>query len=259
MPTDTQKAELETLLQVSEGKRISRFDNYRQGPVRISGPAFNEAVDRYLELHEFGMDSLDFSHIPPVRLKNIARYAGIISMHKIARMPKSKRTAVLVAFVKSFETIALDDALDVLNLLLTEITGKAKRLGQKKRLRTLKDLDKSALALAKICTILINNNKNNDDQLLNEIIFKRFSKAKIEEYIDIINTLTRPSNDKYFDEMVEQYGRVRQFLPRLLNNIVFKAAPAGRVTLDAFNYLASLDKSHKQTLENPPLDIISTP
>jgi hypothetical protein len=78
----------------------------------------------------------------------------MISMHKIARMPESKRTAILVAFAKAYETIAFDEALDVLDLLITEIAGVAKKLGQKKRLRTLKDLDKSALALAEVCALI---------------------------------------------------------------------------------------------------------
>ena len=50
LPTDEQKDKLETLLQVPEGDRVSRFDRYRKGPVRISSPAFNAAIERYLEL-----------------------------------------------------------------------------------------------------------------------------------------------------------------------------------------------------------------
>ena len=53
-PTDEQKEKLETLLQVPEGDRVSRFDRYRKGPVRISSRAFNLAVERYLNLSPFG-------------------------------------------------------------------------------------------------------------------------------------------------------------------------------------------------------------
>jgi hypothetical protein len=148
LPTDEQKLELERLFQVPEGKRISNFDHYRKGPVSISGPAFNEAVERYLELKSFGIQALDLSRIPPIRLKNLARHAGIISINKIAQMSYNKRIATLVAFVKTFETIAIDEALDVLDLLITDIASKAKKIGQKRRLRTLKDLDESALTLA---------------------------------------------------------------------------------------------------------------
>ncbi len=59
--------------------------------------------------------------------------------------------------------------------------------------------------------------------------------------------------------MVEQYGRVRRFLPKLLCDIEFKAAPAGKATLEAHHYLAGLLKSRKQQLEEAPLDIVSNP
>ena len=257
LPTSGQKAKLETLLQVPEGMRASRFDRYRKGPVTISGPAFNGAVERYLELRAFGVHTLDFSRIPPVRLKNLARHAGVISMPKIARMADDKRTAILVAFVKAFETIALDDALDILDLLITEIAGDAKRLGQKNRLRTLKDLDKSALALAGACALVLNEEIHGDR--LRDAIFSRNPKEELAEYIAIVNGLARPCDGRFHDEMVEQYGRVRRFLPRLLNDIAFKASPGGKAALDALNYLAALGLSRKQTLDNPPLDIITNP
>ena len=257
LPTDEQKAKLETILQVPEGTRVSQFDRYRKGPVKISSPAFNSAVDRYQELQAFGLHELDFSHIPPVRLKSLARHAGIISMHKIARMPDDKRTAILVAFVKAFETIALDDALDVLDLLISSIAGEAKKIGQKRRLRTLKDMDKSALALAQVCALILD--EETEGNQLRELIFSQFPKMQLANSIAVVNDLARPSNGRFYDEMVEQYGKVRRFLPRLLNDISFSAAPAGKLTLDAFNYLADLGSSHKQNLDNPPLDIISNP
>jgi hypothetical protein len=131
LPTPEQKEKLDTLLQIPKGERTSRFDYYRKGPVTISAPAFNEAMKRYLELQAFGFGNFDCSHIPPVRLKNLARYAGIISAKKIARMPDDKRAAILVAFVRTFEIIALNDALDLLDLLTTGISRDAKKIGQK--------------------------------------------------------------------------------------------------------------------------------
>ncbi len=257
LPTAEQTAQLETLLQIPEGRRASRFDHYRQGPVTISGPAFNAAVERYLELRALGIQKLDFSRIPPVRLKNLARHAGVISLPKIARMADGQRTAMLVAFVKAFETMALDDALDILDLLITDMAGKAKQRGQKNRLRTLKDLDESALALAAVCALVLNEEIHADR--LREAIFSRNSKAELAEYMVIVNGLARPCGDKFHDEIVEQYGRVRRFLPRLLNDIDFKAAPGGKGTLDALDYLAALGRSRQPTLDNPPLDIITNP
>jgi len=225
--------------------------------VTISGPSFNKAVNRYQELKAFGMQELDFTGIPPVRFKNIARHAGMISMHKISRMQEQKRTAILVAFVKAYETIALDEALDVLDLLITYIAGEAKKIGQKKRLRTLKDLDKSALVLADVCTLMLN--KSMQDGQLGSAIFAKITPERLTESIDTVHELARPNDENFQDEMVEQYGRVRRFLPNLLRNIEFKAAPAGKSILEAHKCLADLLESRKQLLERAPLDIVSPP
>ncbi len=257
LPSTEQTARLETLLQVPEGSRTSSFDRFRKGPTTISGPAFNEAIDRYLELKAFGMQMLNFTGIPPVRFKSLARHAGMISMHKIARMPENKRTAILVAFTKAYETIALDEALDVLDLLIAYIASEAKKLGQKKRLRSLKDLDKSALLLAEACALLLNESMQ--DETLRPTIFAKISRDKLTKSIATVHELARPYDDNFQNEMVEQYGRVRCFLPKLLNDIEFKAAPAGENTLDAYNYLASLLESRKQLLDDAPLDIVSNP
>lgn len=255
LPTQEQVNKLETLLEVPQGSRTSRFDRYRKGPVTISGPAFNDAVDRYRELKAFGMQELDFTGIPPVRFKNIARHAGMITMHKIARMPESRRTAILVAFAKAYETIALDEALDVLDLLITYIAGEAKKLGQKKRLRTLKDLDKSALALAEVCALILNESMQ--DELLRTAIFASMPREKLAKSIATVHELARPYDNNFQDEMVEQYGRVRRFLPKLLCDIEFKAAPAGEATVETHQYLARMLESRKQLLEEAPLDIVS--
>lgn len=257
LPSAEQKVQLKTLFHKPEGSRSSYFDSYRKGPTTISGPAFNTAVERYLKLQAFGIGKLDFSAIPPVRLKSIARHAGIISMHKIARMSEEKCTAMLVAYVKAFETIALDDALDVLDMLIAEIAGKAKNAGQRKRLRTLKDLDKSALALAEVCALILNDEMQ--DGQLREAIFAQISRVQLAESIAFVHEFARPYDDKFHDEMVAQYGRVRRFLPRLLHGIVFQMAPAGESVFDAFEYLSTLKSFRKQTLENPPLDIVTPP
>lgn len=258
LPSTEQKAKLETLLQVPEDMRSSLFDYYRKGPVSISSSAFNNSIDRYLELNKFDINTLDFTHIPPIRLKNLAQHAGVISMPKIARMADDKRIAILLAFVKSFEIIALDDALDVLDLLITKIISDAKNLGQKNRLRTLKDLDKSALALANICQLIVNDTTSNDQ--LREIIFNKTSKEELTELIIVVvNNLARPYDDKFHDEIVAQYGKVKRFLPRLLNNIDYKAAPAGENVFTALNYLISNNSSHKQIFTDPPLEIITLP
>ncbi|MCP2234041.1 hypothetical protein [Erwinia sp. LJJL01] len=57
--------------------------------------------------------------------------------------------------VHAWETLGLDNALDVLDAMLAVIIRDARKIGQKKRLCSLKDLDKSALALGNACSYLL--------------------------------------------------------------------------------------------------------
>ena len=254
LPTVEQKEKLKTLLKIREGKRFSNLDHYRKSPTTISSNSFNLAITRYVELSDFCIQSIDFSHIPPVRLKIIALHAGIITAPKIAEMPEQKQIAILVAFVKTFEIAALDDVLEVLDQLISEVISTAKRRVQKNRLRTLKDLDQSALALADVCALLLNDETTNDK--LRDEIFAKISKEKLVESIDMVNSLVHRDGN-FHNEMIDQYAKVQRFLPTLLKNITFKAAPAGEPTLQALNYLKSIEGGRKQILKNPPVDFIT--
>lgn len=255
LPTLDQKEALEKLLDVPHGQRVSRFDRIGKGPVTVSGPSFVNAVGRYSELRQFGLAELDFSSIPPVRLKAVARYASMTSQYRIARMPDHKRVAILLAFVRAFEISALDDALDVLDLLISNIAGEAKLIGRRERLRTLKDLDKAALVIAEVCELIVSEEIDSKD--LRDEIFARVSKEQLAESITAVTELARPPEDKFHKEMVAQYGRVKLFLQALLQNIRFESAPAGEHTLDAFDFLTDLGPTRKQTLDEAPLEIVS--
>ncbi|MCX2606546.1 Tn3 family transposase, partial [Klebsiella pneumoniae] len=54
-----------------------------------------------------------------------------------------------------------------------------------------------------------------------------------------------------------QYGRVRRFLPHLLNTVKFSSAPAGVTTLNACDYLSREFSSRRQFFDDAPTEIIS--
>ena len=59
--------------------------------------------------------------------------------------------------------------------------------------------------------------------------------------------------------MVEQYGRVKRFLPAVLRDLHFQAAPAGEHTLSAIHYLTELNGSKQRILDDAPEHIITGP
>ena len=107
----------------------------------------SEALQRVDEFRAVGVSEAPLAHVPPGRFKALARYAATARAQAIARMPAERRLATLLAFAQGFEVIALDDALDLFDLLMSDLTREATTQGQKTRVRTLRDLDAAALQL----------------------------------------------------------------------------------------------------------------
>jgi hypothetical protein len=76
----------------------------------------------------------------------------------IERMGKERRAATLVALVSTLEATAQDDALDVLDIVLTDIFSEASKAGIKARLRTLKDLDAAAVQAGNVSKVVLDPN-----------------------------------------------------------------------------------------------------
>lgn len=98
-----------------------------------------------------------------------------------------------------------------------------------------------------------------DDAALRQTIFSHVPKNRLAESVGKVNELARPQDTNFQDEMVEQYGRVKRFLPAMLRDLHFQSAPAGENTLSAIHYLAELSGSKKRLLENAPEQIITGP
>lgn len=255
LPDRSQVAALETLLQIETNSRTTALDRLRQAPVHVSGPAFLAALDRYVELKAFGIDRLNVTGVPLVRMKVLARHAAQISAYRMARMPDGRRIASLVAFVHSYQTRALDDALDVLDLLASDITSKAKNIGKRNRLRTLKDLDKAAIALAKACALILDEEQSSDD--LRASIFSLIAKPQLEQAIGTINDIARPPEGTFHEEMVEQYGRLKRVVPRLLSDIEFKPTASGVPVHQALTFLQSINGPQKEMPSHAPVAFVT--
>lgn len=95
LPLAEQQERLEALLRIPVGARYSHLDRLRRGPTRVSAPALIVALRRHEELQALGIGKLDFSGIPPVRIKTLARHAATAWAPTIARMRRKRRIATL--------------------------------------------------------------------------------------------------------------------------------------------------------------------
>ena len=131
----------------------------------------------------------------------------------------------------------------MLEMLLDDLFGKAITADKKARLRTLKDLDQSAAALAEACHLLLDPDV--PDESLRKKVFAKIPRAALENALERVSVLIRPPDDVYYQELSEHYRSVRGYLPHVLTHICFEAAPAGRPLLAACDWLRDQQDRNK--------------
>jgi hypothetical protein len=212
---------LKPMLLVPEGDRISLLDQIRSGPTRISGPAIRAAIDRLNAVRALGISIPMKARIPSSRIASLSRFANRAKAQAISRMPEPRRLATLVAFVHCLEATAQDE---VLEMLMNDLFGKAVTADQKARLRTLKDLDESAAALAEACRLLLDPEL--PDASLRKKVFAKIPRAALESALERVTALIRPPEDVYYQELLGHYRSVRGYLPHVLNHVSFERVPS---------------------------------
>jgi len=194
--TEEQRLQLQDLLTVAEGNRSSRLDQLRSGPVMVSGPALIRALRRLDDVRGIGITLPAAAHIPPSRIAALARFANTAKVTAINRLPASRRMATLVAFALCLEATAHDDALEVLEALLRDLFSNAEKADKKARMRSLKDLDRSAATLAAACKVVLDSSISDDN--VRARLFNDLPRTTLEKALEEVNALIRPVDDVYF-------------------------------------------------------------
>lgn len=151
----------------------------------------------------------------------------------------------------------MDDALEILDLLMTKIRSDAEKTGKRNRLRTIGDLDVAALKLLKVCNIILDETCPAAE--VKQRVLENVSKEQLEAASKTVVELARHPSHHYRKEFIDSYRRIRIFLPTLLSSVCFDAAPAGRNTLKAIQFLANLENQRKPDMSGAPLEIVQPP
>lgn len=255
LPNPEQRARLQGLLDIPVDARTSHLDRLRRSPTRVSAPGLIQALRRLEEIRAVDVGDLDFSSVPAGRLKALARYAAVARAAVIERMPRERRLATLLAFAHAFEFTAADEALDVLDLLLTGLLKRAQHEQNLERVRTLPDLDSAADKLARACEVLLDDNCTDPD--IRKAAFAKVPREALRQAISQVRELTQPKEDRYRQELLRRYSGIRRFLPTLLRVITFQANPAGKPIVEALQFLISMESQRNLSLDPAPMEGMS--
>ncbi|MFF8763540.1 DUF4158 domain-containing protein [Nocardiopsis dassonvillei] len=135
------RAELGALFQVPGGSRFSELERRRTEPDRVSSPGLVQALDRTSQIAGIGAGKVEVDDVPQVKLETLARYGMRAKAPVLAGLAQGRREATLLATVRHLETASVDDALGVLEVLITsKLLNRAQREGNEDKLRALPDL-----------------------------------------------------------------------------------------------------------------------
>ncbi len=250
--TSDQSIRLERLLDRDGSARLTTLERLRRSPSHASANTLVAALARLEELRQLDLGAVPVGTLSAHRLRALASYAVTSKASTLARLAPDRRVATLLACARWLEGTALDDALDVLDLVLHDLLAHAEGTGKQARLRTLRDLDTAALQLCTQVEYLLSQT-NSDTDLRAYLDDQQIT---LKQSMDTIYAIARPPDDRYVQELTARYPTVRRFLPRLLSSLTFQATPAGQPVLAGLGFLRALEGHRRPSLQAAPLEVI---
>lgn len=130
--------ELEGLLRVEEGSRLTAWERLRTGPSRVSVPELLRQLDRLARLRALGAETVGLETVPAGRMNALARYGLAGKASALQGLSGQRRGATLLCAVRALTAEVADDLCDALDAIVTErVVRKAARESATARLKSL--------------------------------------------------------------------------------------------------------------------------
>lgn len=239
---------LRGLLTVEQGERVSRLEGLRSGPTRLSGPELDKALRRVEMVRMLGAGTVDLSGVPAARVRALARYGLGAKAQTLRRLVEPRRTATLVATVAALESAAVDDALDLFDVLMAaRVLGPSRRAAQVERLAKMPELEKASSVLAQVgaelLRVLAEAGEQVDVAAAWEALERVAARDRIAEAVAKVTELVPDESGAegvMREQMARRYRTVAPFLGLLSTAIPWGATGVGQPVLDVLARLDSL-------------------
>ena len=185
--------------------------------------------------------------VPPRRLAELARYGMTASASLIRRHPEARRIATLLATVRHLEAKSVDDALEMLDLLMSaELVGRARTASDKDKARRHPRLARASARLAVAVEALFGadgwGGQGEEPRVSQvwEAIEAVVSRADLRAALEVVTENTPPPDAEDPDwraALLGRYQAVARVLKVLPGVITFGASAEGAAVLAAMQAL----------------------
>lgn len=258
-----QRMILEMLLRVPDQARTSDLEKWRKGPSVPSGKNMEKALRRAEEILGVGLGALDIpAGVPHRRLVDLARYGMSATATTLRRHGRSRQMATLLATVLYLESKAVDDCLDLLDLLMaTELIGKAETATNKERARQHPRLARHSATLAAAVETLLEVTEYGEELSLEQvwesidaIVPRRELKAAVAAVSGMVPPPDADTDGELRALLAERIGVVSGFLKTLTTVIEFGANAEAAPVLAAMKRLPRLLDGRKKKVTEADID-----
>ena len=155
-----------------------------------------KALDRVSQIAGLGVGGIDLTGVPARRVAELARYGLSGKAPALKRHPAERRLATMLAAVRHLEGRAVDDALELLDVLMvSDLLARAERESNKEKLRRYPWVSKDAGKLAAAVEVLFEATEFGENitvEQLWESIEAVVSRAELRAAVDKISDVAPP-------------------------------------------------------------------
>lgn len=215
-----------------------------------------------------GLGQLDLeAAVPARRLTELARYGMTASATQIRRHPPPRRYATLLSTVVHLESRAIDDALELLDLLMaTELLGKAGRDSDKDKVRQHPRLARASAKQAAAVEVLFEVTGYGEKITLGRlwegieaVISRRELRDAVEAVTDMVPPPDADGDGQVRALLAARIATVSGFVKILTEVIAFRATAEGMQVLAAMKDLPRLldgRRSKNLTADDVDADLV---
>lgn len=241
---------LRAALAVLPGMRFSELESWRRAPSRVSGPGMVAALDRASDLAGPRVREIDTAAVPANRLAALARYGLASKAPTLAALAEPRRTATLVATTRQLDAAAVDDALDLFDLLIvTRLVNPTRTASNVERLASLPRLERASRLLAGAhrelsATLAGAGSAQVDVSAVWEAVERIAPREQLAGAMSTVEELV-PDDEVGAEAamrvaLAERYRTVRPFVVLLAETLPLQAAAGGQAVLAALHSLPDL-------------------
>lgn len=255
LPNDVQAQQLLALLEMEEGKRISRLERLRREERRVSSRTIVAAIRRLNMVRALDVGALALSAFPTGRVNALARYGRLAWAQTIQNLEEKRRLATLLALSQELEAVIQDEVLDLFIEHVDKQFKEAEKEGVAARMKALARFDSAALELRTACLFLLNDAL--PDEELRPTIFSHIPREQLAEAAELVGQESARHAPRYYNYLDGHYRSIRLFLLPFLQHIAFAGTSAARSVLEAWRFLYRLDYERPAPdLQSAPRDVV---